>query len=621
MTATPATMPRTPHRRVAEHPYRSLVHFNSAHGTSTLITQEFETWLSEKHWSIAVHESGHFEDADRSLAVVRHTIGDTELLRLRLVEHHTTGAWTTELTAACPGNGPGWILLEVGNDTNHRVATPRIAPRLLGVLPVVIGDAQLTNEPHLVNSNAVTDLAERVTDPDRHGLIFVAASDDQLDFDKFRQRLARWSSDLTGQAEVAILDPLATRRFAEELGDEHTVAPWSLRTFLPGADPAVAEDHRRHRFLTPDTLGSLSDAAIARMLGRIARRHGATRELPSDIRKQLRTLDRVENKLVVDSLTPATVDTSAPPSSPPQPVVATFTPTPTPVEPEPAPTIRPDSADSTVTALVREIFGLEIIDRASLEAIRRRSSVKILPEAVERTTRLLEQRRNDIELLQDQISELREEIADAQLEACIEVDERQRLSDEVRRLQRELVDRKAADIAYRPLSDSEVTAYPESCAELLTWFKRIEDDGVFFTGKPDLCRALDEHDQLGIAARNAWEAALVLADYLRARRDGEHRGNVHEYLRNTPAGYRTVTMKRHASHESDSTMNRFGKERDLPVPDSVSATRRAQMQAHFRLANNMGMVGPRLHYLDNWNADRRVYIGYIGRHLTTSQTN
>jgi hypothetical protein len=40
----------------------------------------------------------------------------------------------------------------------------------------------------------------------------------------------------------------------------------------------------------------------------------------------------------------------------------------------------------------------------------------------------------------------------------------------------------------------------------------------------------------------------------------------------------------------------------------------------YKLAQ-IGMVSPRMYYLDDFVASKAVYIGYIGPHLTNTQTN
>jgi hypothetical protein len=67
-------------------------------------------------------------------------------------------------------------------------------------------------------------------------------------------------------------------------------------------------------------------------------------------------------------------------------------------------------------------------------------------------------------------------------------------------------------------------------------------------------------------------------------------------------------------------MKGFGDERQLPVPTSVDPSGTATMKAHFKLGR-IGMVSPRMYVLDRFSEDGCVYVGYIGAHLTNTQTN
>ena len=67
-------------------------------------------------------------------------------------------------------------------------------------------------------------------------------------------------------------------------------------------------------------------------------------------------------------------------------------------------------------------------------------------------------------------------------------------------------------------------------------------------------------------------------------------------------------------------MRRFGDERVFPVPTTVSPDGLAVMAAHFKLGR-LGRIDPRLHYLDDSAGTGKVYVGYIGEHLTNTHTN
>jgi hypothetical protein len=43
------------------------------------------------------------------------------------------------------------------------------------------------------------------------------------------------------------------------------------------------------------------------------------------------------------------------------------------------------------------------------------------------------------------------------------------------------------------------------------------------------------------------------------------------------------------------------------------------MPAHFKVSTNDSFA-PRMHYFDDTDRSGRIYIGYIGRHLTNTRT-
>ena len=44
------------------------------------------------------------------------------------------------------------------------------------------------------------------------------------------------------------------------------------------------------------------------------------------------------------------------------------------------------------------------------------------------------------------------------------------------------------------------------------------------------------------------------------------------------------------------------------------------MEGHFKLGR-VGIISPRMYYLDGYVRDGKVYVGYIGAHLRNTQTN
>lgn len=124
-------------------------------------------------------------------------------------------------------------------------------------------------------------------------------------------------------------------------------------------------------------------------------------------------------------------------------------------------------------------------------------------------------------------------------------------------------------------------------------------------------------------AAEFWNYILVLRDYMRAREAGDFSGgNMHDYLANPPLGYRTCSASRHKSNESDTVKGneKMRRERTRPVPIEVDPRGEIEMWAHFA-PTHCDQNAPRMHYYPDTEKTHKVYIGYIGRHLTNTKTN
>ncbi|WP_243793172.1 hypothetical protein [Saccharopolyspora gloriosae] len=102
----------------------------------------------------------------------------------------------------------------------------------------------------------------------------------------------------------------------------------------------------------------------------------------------------------------------------------------------------------------------------------------------------------------------------------------------------------------------------------------------------------------------------------------ERLGGVEGYLNNLPGGCRGYPANRHARDESEDvrTNRKFRSQRMFPVPESVDPEGQVFMGTHFKIANS-GMISPRMHYSDATARDGKIYVGYLGKHLPTQQTN
>ncbi|HEY9474374.1 MAG TPA: hypothetical protein VIS06_11055 [Mycobacteriales bacterium] len=632
MTTTPNDA-TSPDRQRTEHPYRSFLTFDASPGSLDRVLEQLAAWLRDKkEWDANLSTVGFHRNGDRDLVVVHHEKGDAHNFRARFVEPSSIGAWTTELTVHIPDRGEGWLLLDVSNEQGRWVTVPRLAKYLIEAIDVRDGgDLRLTARPTVITTGRVQELADAICDADRNGLVFVAGTDRQLPFDSFVNQVENWSWQVLGQAETVVLDPDATTAFTHAMGT-HGVRPWTLRTFRPDVDQTRDGDELRHRFITTERLARARDIDTRMLLGRIARQHAASRTLPAAVVSIANTLTRVENRYVTDAITrPRETPMAGTPTGPQDRIDVQLPVKPAGTEPAPATTGAAPSGtadDLAVEAasylaqitLTKRLLGLDVLDEDSLRALAQRAAAPVDVAARDRVTRKVESQEEFIERLKADKQAALDALAQAEFDHASADQERAKLEDEARWLRRRLKERQDYEGAYGPTPAEEITQYPRDVIELLDRMDELAPRGVLFTGDPKKCSDLYTVDSWGHVAQTAWDALLVLADYLRARHSGGWTGGVNEYLEQTPAGYHKMPATKHAPTETGITMRRFGDERVFPVPTTVSPDGLAVMAAHFKLGR-LGRIDPRLHYLDDSAGTGKVYVGYIGEHLTNTHTN
>jgi hypothetical protein len=75
--------------------------------------------------------------------------------------------------------------------------------------------------------------------------------------------------------------------------------------------------------------------------------------------------------------------------------------------------------------------------------------------------------------------------------------------------------------------------------------------------------------------------------------------------------------------ESETVKNnaRWRREREFPVPSAFDASKRTFMGSHIRIgASASGQISPRLYFFDATALTGKIYVGYLGRHLTNTRT-
>jgi len=274
---------------------------------------------------------------------------------------------------------------------------------------------------------------------------------------------------------------------------------------------------------------------------------------------------------------------------------------------------------------IQETLGLpDLTDSSLIELLDLATAERIDPAAFREVSEQLDrlQQRNDALIDESELAKLDRLDAIEELEAAEKT-----IDDQTRRiayLTKSLVDLGRPDIAFggTVAEAEEVSTFgpePIDFAELLERMPELENHGVVFTGEPGITADLQSIDTEGKALQRAWEALITLCDYVKAKGKGDADGNVHKFLEDQPVGYRSFPVNRHAATETKFTKERFGDERILPVPHTVDPRGAVSMLEHFKLAR-ISRQDPRLYYFDDTSRSGMVYVGYIGPHMTNSQT-
>lgn len=249
--------------------------------------------------------------------------------------------------------------------------------------------------------------------------------------------------------------------------------------------------------------------------------------------------------------------------------------------------------------------------------------------ALETGEGLLQQVRED---LSEQIRRAKQEkdrFDEQEIERSYERDERRKLEAENRKLQWQVSHPKQS-----PHDFVDTEQYlDEPPADMATLFDWMTADDLYpevrkyveFTDPDRMQDAIMELDKKAENWRYAadfWKFILVLRDYMRAREEIGFQGSVHDYLAESRGQYRIESQKRHSPTESETVQNNgdMRKKRTFPVPTALDPRGEVEMFAHFKTSHR-DTNDPRMHYYADTQFTHKVYIGYIGPHLTNTKTN
>lgn len=614
-----------------ERPYHLFARVADEHGWLDGFLSNVSRWLAKKKLPDNVSENARVERGDATLLVLRHEDRSREsAVRIVLRERNTgNGDFTTEIVAVDSEKSGRWLSIKVTNSRGHWVAIPNIAKTAVETLTLVDGNMTMRSGAQMIGPQRVDELVETLASPARRGAVFVAATDDSSSFDEFYKRANVWAEHTAGLAHLVVLQPAAVVMFREALGADLGVDPWTVRTFQPRL--SVDDSPRKHPRLSQQRIASAKDTYLRHLLGRFARDVGERLALPKTLSSERHTFDRLENRLLAESLlSPRSdeahfaVESDATPTSAEAPDGQARTVPNELVSARDTSQDQPAPAELTLEAeldRIRTILHVPDLEDATLEllAAQIESGTKAR-DAARQITKRLEQLQDRVEELELERDDLREQLDDETLDHAETAEQRDGHARRERWLDGKLAEL-SSDAAFQPLPDVESIDYPESFVALFERSADLTSLGITLTADANAAAEVDAVDTLGKAARTAWNALLALADYRRACADGVHQGDVDAYLKSTPPGYTQFPPGKHARTETDATMAAYGEERVLPVPTAVDPSGFREMRAHFRLGRVGGMKAPRLYYLDDLNVSGHLVVGYIGTHMRNTQTN
>lgn len=501
---------------------------------------------------------------------------------------------------------------------------------------------------------------------------------------RWKDILRSLTKDSLGCASYFLLTPEAYREFCARIGQGCAMPKGSLRTYLPGFRSDEPADRLRHRVLTAATLLRGYDekskrfrpelsAIIARTPCEYLWENGLDKELrraqalldkkrltvPTfyPLRETTRSVERLDEKVrqrVVESLSAAARDMGGLVEGAHDPVLekreeaalrtsgqevgvrsATSESAPQCGESshlawyEPLrrlirrflPAFNPRSHTELESGVAALESGLDAMNEAHAQLVHKRDALADELRVAEELLEEALQQSQEIEELKEEKKTLVDQLLENQ-------QEREKLSKRNRSLEWKLRNPDAKD-GERDFVEEQLDDSPQSMSELfdrmtqgkyesVTRYVVLSDPNAMVD---DIMKLEELHGSRYVAA--FWSYILVLRDYMRARESGDFSGgNVHDYLANPPDGYRTCSASRHKSNESDTVKGneKMRRERTRPVPTAVDPRGEVEMWAHFA-PTHCDQNAPRMHYYPDTEKTRKVYIGYIGRHLTNTKTN
>ncbi|UBH05863.1 hypothetical protein K8P10_001374 [Leucobacter sp. Psy1] len=635
--------------------YRAVLRLDDDQDAVRIVEEQLRSWLSAKAsgrratletigWEgQGVHRLG----PDSKLSVVEEDDGrDASRRRLyRLVEENNGRTWTVSLFVASLPEARRHrqtIVVEAevegagGDQAVRELGTPRIVPMILESIGAHDNETPLKGHPVVIRRGDVEQVIRAIEDEERTVSVVVAGSLGEESDQRWTEAIASLTKESVGIAATFVVYADAMEELQERLPASHAVDAGRVRTFSPHVDLDDVSDATRHRRLGPATFTrSLRGTRVGRPLqmrhAESTRRRLIELELPADVVRNRNVLRQAETRVLRDAAVTARVAEEErlqrSGAGPSQVRLVTSNPV---REAQPDASAPDGSLFASLTALwerAAQSFARWLTEEepspSRLDELDRFIERKSAEGAVAQEQ--LDERELKVLELEDELTQLHRHLEDLEIDRAQSEQDIVSQQEELATLRQRIAASAQPQDAYVAPND-DVWGAPESVEELLNRITPGQDEHpvfkrVVFTGDESTALEIDRRYALGTYAPSLWQFIRVLCDYAELRESGEFTGSVHMYLNDDRVIGTKCSPNRHASTESETvlTNTKWREERVLPVPKAVSSDGLMLMDAHFKPPHR-DTFAPRMHYYDDVSGTGKIYIGYMGKHLTNTKS-
>lgn len=660
--------------------YRAILRLHDSDDAVAIADEQVRSWFRTKVGGSGTLSTpdwdgpGHFQlgpDAFLDVTKVAYEADRSSRQTIRFLERNRAGSWEVTVTSlALPQarEHRQTIVVEAGlrgvsqEEAILKVAPPRVVANLLDRLEIHDGATRLTSTPRHIRRDGVEEVVAAIRDEDRTGSVVVAVAPGKGLDRAWSNIVTTLTKQSVGDSAVFVITDDAYVSFMGLIPDSHAVKRGRIRTFIPAVDFGSRADGIRHRVLGPATLTrSIYKEKVTGTLPWLhasgIRRRLLEAELPGDVARGLSIIGREESQReralrVERAVAPSrgnalfdldwdAVELEAPPERRSarlrKPAHSQAVPLPTRRRDQPEldamvdPRVSEDpesSGEIIATRAMTRLLGKWLtkdgtkLELAAFEELDEKLTAATAGVVV--AEQMLDEAATARAELEEELKLLRARNEDLDIIAGIEQQSGLELQRENTILRRRLIEANHAEATFVE-AESETWAPPEDITELLSRLtagpqQHPAFERVIFTGTDSKALEVQRRDPVGRYATAFWDFVHVLHDYAERRSNGSFTGNVHSYLTSDVHDGHRCSMQRHAGTESESVAKRWGQERVFPVPAEVAIDGAAMMLAHFKPTHE-NTFAPRMHYYDDTENTGKVYVGYIGAHLTNTKTS